>query len=179
MRSPIRIISVSITAVCLSACMFDGNNSYSPYNFGPSEPATTLYPEGYDTTQFNQQPIEKASSSGNVVVPQSYHVGMGAPQSSKDVDKSWVNSQNPESYTIEMADSDKASAVANVLYKAPKSERTAEIKTSNDHYKGLYGTYPTYEAAQEKLNSLPSDLKQNAGIKTWKQVQHDIYTPRN
>lgn len=171
----IRIISLSIGAVCLSACMMDGTSNYSNSSPFSSEAPPMLYPEGYDAT-VDSTPVERQRPVpiGSVVVPQSYHVGMGAPESAKDVDKNWVDSQNPQSYTIELTHGDKASQVAGVLYKAPKNERTAEVKANNGNYKGLYGTYPTYEAAQEKLNSLPDDIKQNAGIKTWSNVQNEL-----
>jgi len=171
----IRLIGLSAVTLCLSACMIDGTSNYSNISpFGVSEPSTMLYPEGYDAVGGGMPVVQKPIPSSNVVVPQSYHVGMGHPESSKHADKNWVDTQNPQGYTIELANSDKASRVANVLYKAPKTERTAEVKAYNGSYKGLYGSYPTYEAAQAQLNSLPDDLKQNADIKTWSNIQRDL-----
>ncbi|MDP3562542.1 MAG: SPOR domain-containing protein [Legionellaceae bacterium] len=178
MNIPIRILSITLSTLILSACMVDGTDSSSSsfYPFGTSEPSQPmLYPEGYDTViAAPKQESYQPTSSKNVVVPQSYHMSAGSPETSKDVDKNWVASQNPQSYTIELADDSKASRVANTLYKAPKTERSAEVRTQNGNYKGLYGTYPTYEAAQEKLNSLPEDVKQGAGIKAWSNVQRDL-----
>ncbi len=173
----IRILSISLSALSLTACMIDGTDStfFSPFqSSNSSNSSNMLYPDGYETIQPTTSRTEEPVSSSQVVVPQSYHVGLGGPQSSKDVDKNWVNSQNPQAYTIEIAQDPKASYVASTLYKAPKNERTAEVKANNGDYKGLYGSYPSYEAAQEKLNSLPDDLKQHAGIKTWNQVQQDL-----
>ena len=88
-----------------------------------------------------------------------------------------MNSQNSQAFTIELADEEKASQVANTLYKAPKNERMGEVKYQRDgktYYKGLYGSFPSYEAAQQALSALPSDVKQNAGIKKWASVQNGV-----
>lgn len=182
MLKAIRVLIILLSTMYLSACMIDGTSSYSNfngynnlYNYS-NEPM--IYPDSYDTYRaynqnYNSSP-PPAASKETVVVPNSYHVGAGNPTSSKDVDKRWVNSQNPQSYTIELTNDNKASKVAGVLYKAPKNERTAEVKTNKGGYKGLYGSYPTYEAAKEKLNSLPEDIKNNANIKAWGNVQNDI-----
>lgn len=42
------------------------------------------------------------------------------------------------------------------------------------HYKGLYGTYDSQEAAQKALESLPPEIKQGAGIKDWGSVQGNL-----
>ena len=85
--------------------------------------------------------------------------------------------QNAQGYTIELADGDKAAQVAGALYKAPKNQRTAEVKYQQGgktYYKGLYGSYPSYDAAQQALSTLPADVKQKAGIKSWGSVQHGV-----
>ncbi|MDF1757126.1 MAG: SPOR domain-containing protein [Legionellaceae bacterium] len=178
MMKTIKIILISFSAMYLSACMMDGTSmsnfgSYRPYGYSDSQ---MVYPEGYESygsyEQGGYDPERRTESK--VVVPNSYHVGSGNPTPSKDLDKNWVNSQNPQSYTIELANDRKPSKVAGVLYKAPKNERSAEVKTSSGSYKGLYGSYPTYEAAQEKLNSLPDNVKKGAGIKSWGSVQNDV-----
>lgn len=99
------------------------------------------------------------------------------PTSHKDLDSQWVKSQNAQSYTIELADSDKASQVAGQLYKAPKTDRRAQVKyyqNGKTAYKGLYGSYSSYEEAEKALNNLPADLKQGANIKHWSAVQSNI-----
>jgi hypothetical protein len=171
----IRIITISLATTYLSACMIDGTSrlsSFSPYNYSDTP---MVYPDSYDMYGSSQQNYNtQPEPSREVVVPNSYHVGQGSPESSKNLDRTWVNSQNPQSYTIEIARDRKPSTVARALYKVPKSERSAEVKTTNGNYKGLYGSYPTYEAAQEKLNSLPDNVKQGAGIKSWGNVQSDV-----
>ncbi len=76
-----------------------------------------------------------------------------------------------------MADGEKASQVAQTLYKAPKNDRMAQIKyqrNGKDYYKGLYGSYDSPEAAQKALDALPPDIKQGAGIKNWSNVQGNL-----
>jgi hypothetical protein len=176
MLTKFNALPLSICILSLSACTFDGTSPSTYYQGNASE--TSLYPEGYEGVGgYNVQsmPDERVH---DVVVPESYHVSTyGSPTPSKDLDKNWVTSQNPQSYTIELAQSDKASQVAGTLYKAPKNEHTAEVKSQRygkTYYQGLYGTYSSYEAAQQALNSLPEDLKQNAGIKTWGSVQSTV-----
>lgn len=174
MLTNIRLLSVGLCIMSLSACMIDGSNNATDYSTYQAQPST-LYPDGYDTTVGYSQPIE---SKKGVVVPESYHVSTyGSPVSAKDVDRTWVASQNPQSYTIEIADDEKASRVAGALQQTPKNEHTAEVKYQRNGqtaFKGLYGTYPSQEAAQQALSTLPADVKQNASVKTWGTVQNNI-----
>ena len=139
-----------------------------------------IYPDSYDSynSQYENGQYPNStppSPSGTVVVPESYHVGAtGRPTSAKDMDKNWIKKQNPSSYTIELANDSKPARVAGVLYKAPKNERSAEVRTNSGGYTGVYGTYPTYEAAMQKLNSLPEDVKKDAKIKSWGSVQSSV-----
>lgn len=174
MLTQTRIVCLSLCIVNLPACMTAEHHDYSnsqSYDYR----ASPLYPEGYDNTVVYSSPYE---SPKEIMVPESYHVGATqSPITSKDMDKSWVSSQSPMGYTIELADGEKAAHVAGVLEKAPKSEHMAEVKYQRDgkaYYKGLYGTYPNYEAANKALSTLPDDLKQRAGIKTWGSVQQNI-----
>lgn len=177
MLTKTRIVSISLCVVSLSGCMLDGTNNtsyrsdYPTYDYQPSP----LYPESSDNVSYYGPPAE---SKNNIVVPESYHVGsVHSPTASRDVDKTWVNGQNPQSYTIEIADGEKASQVAGKLQRAPKNERMAEIKYQRGgkaYYKGLYGSYPSYDAAQQALSALPDDVKQNAGIKNWGSVQNNL-----
>jgi len=167
-----RILVVSLGVVSLSACMTDNIGSYD--NNLNTYQGSYLYPEGYD----NAGDVNQVSSKQTVVVPESYHVSaLHGPTSPKDLDKTWIDSQNPQSYTIELADSDKPSQVASALSKAPKNEHMAEVKYQNQgktYYKGLYGTYPSYDAAQQALKVLPDDVKQGAGVKAWENVQRSV-----
>ncbi|MFI4919644.1 MAG: SPOR domain-containing protein, partial [Legionellales bacterium] len=110
-----------------------------------------------------------------VVVPESYHVGAyHSPVSFKDMDQSWVSRQNPQGYTIEIADDAKASEVARKLYNTPKNDRMAQVQYQRNgrvYYKGVYGTYSSSDAAQKALDALPPDIKQGAGVKTWSSIQ--------
>ena len=168
-----RTLGIVICVLSLSACTSYSPGEYSDnQNYAPQ--GTLLYPEGYDSRVYSETYQEKKS----VVVPETYHVGAyHSPTPHTDRDREWVNGQNSQGYTIELADGDKASQVANTLLNAPKSERMAEVKYQRDgktYYKGLYGTYPTYEAAAQALSTLPTEVKQKASVKTWGSVQSGV-----
>ncbi len=171
MLNKYKIVSLLVCVSSLSACTSmnqESSTTYQPYAYDGAQ----LYPEGYEGSAYSSE------EKHQVVVPESYHVGAEhSPAPPKDVDRAWINQQNSQGYTIELADGDKASQVANTLYKAPKQERMAEIKYQREgktYYKGLYGTYSSHEAAEQALSSLPPDVKQNAGIKTWGSVQSGV-----
>ena len=176
MLTKLRILSVFLCAASLSACMIDdaqnNTSNYQSYNYQN----TPLYPEGYDNTMVYMD--QTATPSHDVVVPESYHVGAyQSPRPPKDLDRAWVNNQPSQNYTIEIADGENAAHVAGSLQKAPKSEHMAEVKYQRGgkaYYKGLYGTYPSAEAAQQALSALPEDIKQNAGVKTWGSIQQGV-----
>ena len=175
MLTKTRIICVSLCVVNLSSCMTGGQHDYGnsqSYDYQTSP----LYPDGYDNTVVYSNNVYETQQE--VMVPDSYHVeATQSPVSSKHIDKSWVSSQNPMGYTIQIADDEKASHVAGILQKAPKNEHMAEVKYQRDgkvYYEGLYGTYPTSEAASKALSALPDDIKQAAGIKTWGSVQQTV-----
>jgi septal ring-binding cell division protein DamX len=175
MLNKMKLISVGIGLAGLSACATNNSADYTyyqPYNYNAE--VTNYYPTAYDSTMYTDYYSEKKQ----VQVPDSYHVGIShSPTSHKNVDSEWVRSQNSQNYTIELTDGDKASQVANTLQKVPKNQRTAEIQYQRDgktYYKGLYGTYPSYEAAQQALGALPADIKDKAGVKTWSNVQRTV-----
>ncbi|MFZ4077344.1 MAG: SPOR domain-containing protein [Legionellaceae bacterium] len=171
-----KTIAITVCLASLSACSTFNTDTYnSNYSNYRNQPALQLYPEGYENTQVY---AATATEKKAVVVPESYHVGTyQAPASFKDRDISWVSSQNPQGYTIELADGEQAAEVAGALQKAPKNERMAEVKYQNQgkaYYKGVYGSYPSFDAAQQALNSLPEDVKKSAGVKTWGSVQSSV-----
>lgn len=169
----IKNMGISLAVMSLTGCMLNGTPSqekYVPYSTYENS-SNMLYPDSYETIS---TPRDEPVSSGKVTVPQSYHMSMGTPETSKNLDKSWVSNQSPQAYTIQLVTDSKASRVANVLYKAPKQERSAEVKTTQGTYTGVYGTYPSYEAAAAQLNALPEDVKQGASVTTWGQVQRDL-----
>lgn len=166
----------------LSACTMVDDTTYVNYQTATPSPIYT-----YDQTQYYSQAYGGESGnykenyyqgSGNVSVPESYHVGsVRSPQRAKDSDHSWVVNQNPQAYTIEIADDPKAAAVAGKLYQLPKNNRQAEIRYQRNgtpYYKGLYGSYSSQEEAQKALDSLPPDAKQGAGIKNWGSIQSNV-----
>ncbi|MFC3909468.1 SPOR domain-containing protein [Legionella dresdenensis] len=170
-----------ISGLCL--CLMAGCTMVDDDNMGSNYPA--YQPYNYNDMQYQNYNVTidytnqtQPEYGRNAKVPDSYHVGAyHSPTPAKDVDRQWVNSQNPQGYTIEIADSEKASHVAKQLYKAPKKDRMAEIKYNRNgkaHYKGLYGSYNSKEEAQEALNSLPDDIKQGAGVKNWGNVQTNV-----
>lgn len=172
MAMKIGLLSAWGTIACLSACSTTHPPVVSydqPYHY----PQTELYPDSYEGTGPNAY-----QEKGPVVVPESYHVGATvSPTPHTDRDRDWVNNQKTDGYTIELANGDKASQVANTLFKAPKNQRTAEIKYQKDgktYYRGLYGTYPTSEAAEEALKSLPPDVAKDAGVQPWSNIQSSV-----
>ncbi|WP_242601953.1 SPOR domain-containing protein [Legionella yabuuchiae] len=171
MRSKIRVVTVISAVLILNACTSynpHGYMNYQTYTWG-GEP---LYPESYDAS-YTSRDYEQEKKP--VVVPETYHVGAyHSPARAKDRDRNWVQSQSPSNYTIELAEGDKASKVAGTLVKAPKTDRRAQIRYEQNgttRYKGLYGSYPTYEAAKQALNTLPDDVRAGAKIESWGSVQ--------
>ncbi|MGQ3891294.1 SPOR domain-containing protein [Legionella sp. CNM-4043-24] len=176
-------LSLVACAAALSSCAMTNETSYTDYQ---------SMPYVYDQTQYYSQSYGSMSgysmSTGGsydeyrpkpaVNVPDSYHVGAyGSPQRAKDSDRNWVVNQNPQAYTIEVADDQKPSVVAGKLYKIPKTDRMGEVKYQRNgtpYYKGLYGSYSSQEEAQKALDALPPDIKQGAGIKNWGSVQSNI-----
>ncbi len=177
MNNKIKLLFVGISICNLSSCMVykDYNKvSYRTYAYDQ----TQLYPQA-DYRMYNYGYVNQNTPvQGNVNVPDSYHVGeYHSPVSFKDRDRNWVSSQNPQGYTIQVADDEKASRVAQKLYKAPKNDRMAQIKyqrNGKSYYKGVYGTYSSQEAAQKALDELPPDIKQGAGVTPWGNIQNNL-----
>ncbi|KGP63032.1 hypothetical protein EP47_00610 [Legionella norrlandica] len=174
MNTRIKYLALSIFVMNLSSCMVYEDtytSGYQVYTYDYSQ----LYPQTYYTMHNDSYDYRPAQG---VVVPDSYHVGeYHSPVSFKDRDKSWVHNQNPQGYTIELADDEKAALVAQKLYKAPKNDRMAQVRYHRNgkaYYKGLYGTYDSPEAAQKALESLPPEVKQGAGIKNWGSIQGNL-----
>lgn len=163
--------ALGICVLGLSSCMLnDPDLDAPPYQTYDS---TILFQQNSVETEVNYRAQE-----GRVNVPESYHVGQfHMPASFKDRDKTWVSSQNPNGYTIEIADGDKATQVAQKLYQTPKTDRAAQIQYQQQgkvYYRGVYGTYPDAASAQKALDALPAQVKQGAGIKNWSSVQKDL-----
>lgn len=176
MNNKINLSLVVLCALTLSSCNTDSeyinyptysySNINQPYNINSYNMVSTDYKYNSDYQYREKQEVR---------VPDSYYVGeYHSPVSFKDRDQTWVNSQNPQGYTIELTEGEKASQVAQVLYKAPKNDRMAQVKYDRDgktHYKGVYGTYKSAEEAQKALNSLPAEIKGGASVINWSSVQ--------
>lgn len=170
MNNKNKLLVVSLCVVGLSSCssMFEesGYSSYQGYSYDQS-----VVQDGQMQPGAYGEQVEKKG----VEVPNSYHVGVNrAPVSPKNVDKNWVNSQNPMGYTIEVADDEKPSNVASRLQQMPATDRKAEVKYKKGgktYYKGVYGTYNSYQDAKKAYDALPADVKANARVKNWGSVQ--------
>lgn len=180
-----RLFVLGLCCIIMSACgtmKSQGGYSYetsgSYYGSNTDYNSFLLSPYTYNSSandDYSTYQNSPASGGEGVIVPETYHVGSDhAPIPAKNRDRTWVTEQNPQGYTIEIADGDKASQVASKLVQAPKKERAAEVqyfRNGGQYYKGLYGSYSTHEAAQQALDALPDNLKQQAGIKSWRDVQ--------
>lgn len=176
MANTIRTISIVLCAASLGACMSYNPNGYMNYQSYTYE-GEPIYPESFDGN-FSHQDYrqQQQRQSRPVIVPETYHVGAyHSPRRAKDRDRTWVDRQNPQGYTIEIAEGNKASSVARKLQKAPKTDRMAQIRyqrNGQSYYKGLLGSYSSYDAAQKAYNELPADVKQGAKIQSWGSVQN-------
>lgn len=177
MKTTAKMTALAAILCGLTSCMAYEDSGYSYHGYAYDQ--TTYYPD----TQYREgQVVNGAVTTGEVKqpvqVPETYHVGSyHSPQGHKSRDRNWVNGQNPQGYTIELADDENAASVAGKLNAAPKKDRMAQVKYSKGgktHYKGLYGSYESYEAAQKAYNELPPELKQGAGVKNWGSVQGNV-----
>ncbi|CAM2804267.1 SPOR domain-containing protein [Legionella worsleiensis] len=175
MGSQIKYLFLGLCIVNLSSCMVYDEYTTASYQTYTDD-RIQMYPQmDYRMYQYRYQ---NTPTQSGVNVPDSYHVGAyHSPVSFKDRDKTWVNGQNPQGYTIMVAEDEKASRVAQKLYKAPKNDRMAQIKYQRNgkaYYRGLYGTYDSQEAAQKALDALPPEIKQGAGVTNWSNVQNTM-----
>lgn len=170
----VQFLTICLCTSGLTACLSDQQNYYTMYS--------TNQPYKYQNTQFYPQAYDGTANYGEFTpgsreasVPESYYTGLyHSPASHRDLDRNWVNNQNPNGYTIQLGESEKASQVAGKLYKAPKKDRMAEVKCNRDgknYYKGVYGSYNNYQEAQQALNNLPPELRQSAEIRNWSSIQ--------
>lgn len=168
------ILGISLLAACTG--IKEPDSDYTPYQSYTYNEASWYSPNANYSNVMDDNYQQKADSS--VKVPDSYHVGaFHSPMKAKDRDRNWVNQQNSQGYTIEIADDEKAAQVAKKLYQIPKNEPMAEInyeRSGKRYYKGLYGSYHSLDEAQRALNALPEDVKQGAGIKNWGNVKSNL-----
>jgi hypothetical protein len=174
MSNVIKHSTIIISLLALCACSNYGPTALSDYQTHIDQ-STDLYPEGYENAgSYADYPAAKQP----VAVPESYHVShYRAPVRPQDADKQWVSSQDATHYTIELADDEKPASVANTLLSVPKTDRGAEVRYQQGDktfYKGVYGSYPSKEAAEQALNNLPNDVKAKAQVKDWGNIQSHL-----
>lgn len=155
----------------LAACTTNNPNGYTNYQTY-TDHGIELYPQGYEDGP-SEANLQMFKIRNQVSVPQTYYAGEGTPVRHDTVDKSWTAMQHANDYTIQIKEAEKPAEVAKTLLETPKEERTAQIKSENNgkvSYKGLYGSYPTIEAAEEAKKKLPASLQSEAQIITWSKV---------
>lgn len=178
MNKHIKYALLGLGALSLSSCALMDNSTGTSLTYpayATPDDNLAYMQNNYGSFEKNYKYNEVTPPKQNVVVPDTYHVGdMRSPVSFQDRDQSWVENQNPQAYTVELAEGDKAAKVAQTLYKAPKNERMAQVKYQQDgkeYYRGVYGTYSSAAEAQKALEALPSELKGNAQVKSWGSIQ--------
>ena len=180
MNNNIKFAVLGVCVLSISSCaMMDnstGKNLYYPA-YAYYDDSQAYWRNSYRMPySYNYKYYESSRSKQEVVVPDSYHVGdMRSPISFKDREQVWVSNQNPQAYTIELAEGDKAAKVAQTLYKTPKNERMAQVRTQRDgkdYYQGVYGSYNSAAEAQKALDALPPELKSGARVKNWGSIQN-------
>lgn len=177
MNNKTRVVVLGVSLLGMVSCSSldeEVSSDYPSYAYTFND-KRMVYPQNdYSMSQYTYTP----QATESVEVPDSYHVGAyHSPVSFKDRDRDWVKNQNPQKYTIELADGDKAAQVAKKLYKTPKNDRMGQVqyyKNGKTYYKGLYGSYDSPEAAQKALNAMPSDIKSGAQVKNWGNVQGSV-----
>lgn len=177
MKKNVEFLVMGLCVIHLTACQMHDDREYIVYQPDAGE-AYRFYPQAnYSLNDAMNYKTVNQSNQG-VEVPDSYHVSAyHSPVSFKDRDKNWVSNQNPQGYTIELADDEQAALVAQKLYKTPKNDRMAQVPYQRQgklYYKGLYGSYESQEAAQKALDSLPPEVRRNAGVKNWSSVQNHL-----
>lgn len=170
---------VGLCALGVSSCVIVDNRTsddlYYPA-YATYDNSQLYMQSNYSNSSYNYKYNYSIQPKQDVVVPDSYHVGeVRSPVSFQDRDSVWVSSQNPQAYTIELANGDKASKVAQVLYKAPKNDRRAQVKYQRygkNYYRGVYGSYHSAAEAQKALDALPVDIRNGATVTRWDRVQN-------
>lgn len=184
----IKTLTLCVCSLGLFGCFTDGtsswdgdsswdgtaNDGYFIMQSGPSNHYENS--EGYNSSYDSYLSIPDTETAPGVVVPRSYHLDgfTNTPPTAKEEDKNWVNEQNRNGYTIQVSKDTKPAPVASKLQQMPKNERSVEVRTQSGSYIGLHGSYPSREAAEQQLNSLPPSVKENAKIKNWQTIKTEV-----
>jgi septal ring-binding cell division protein DamX len=97
-----------------------------------------------------------------------------AQMSAKHIDLAWVNQQEPNDLTILVKSDQNPLNVSQSLINIPKDKRTAAIKYQSNgqaQYAGVYGSYSDPSEAQQALEKLPQNLRTEAKVVNWHQIQ--------
>lgn len=176
---------IAATCVSLSSCQLPSSMTdvwSDDWNGHVNAQENTQQPPKLYGTPTTTTTVKKGEGNVNttptskVVMPPSYYLAKGKPVSHQSSDKAWVSNQEATGYTVELA-SGTAPAVAQTLQNAPKDARMAQVQYDSNGqpvYVGVYGTYPTQEAAQAAVAKLPSNLQSSATVQPWSNIQDKI-----
>lgn len=175
----LRMLMLIVLAALLSACSWSGwfspnyqsnrngssgNNYYHPYDYG------TDTAHSYKRDAPRSRPFRPPAPS--------YHFAVTpTPQKHTTVDKDWIHSQHGTGYTIQVADDNDPSRVADVLHKAPKTGRMTQYKYKDGEttrYGGTVGSYATKEEAEQAMQRLPETMRGTATVQQWDGIQSKV-----
>ena len=162
----IKFSFIAIMISFLNACSWDMPDSPTKEMVYPID-----NPYQYDEVLMHQEATPLPTFVKTAEVPQTQ-------VSAKNVDIEWIRKQNPSNYTIMIASNDKPLIISNALMEVPKNQRSAAVKYERNgktYYTGVYGNYMDEAAAKESLSQLPSDVRQEASVIRWGQVQNLNY----
>lgn len=129
-------------------------------------PINNPYPEEDMNSYQEARPLPKFVKTAEV--PQT-HI------SAKNIDNQWITAQNPESYTIMLIAKEQPLVISQELMEIPKNQRSAAVKYERFgkvYYTGVYGNFNDAQQAQQSLESLPSNLREQAQVVQWNKVQN-------
>ncbi len=181
-------ILLASTALSLSSCQLPSSVSdVWPENWSDEasqkqtqkQTSQQTAPSSSPNTTSSETPAFKAhiKPTSKVVVPPSYYLAKGQPVSHQTSDNTWIEKQDASGYTIQLTSNSSAPTVAKTLQQAPKDARMAQVQYDNNgqaEYIGVYGSYPTQEAAQAALAKLPQNLQSAASVKSWSNIQDKV-----
>jgi SPOR domain len=183
---------IKLTGLVIAASLLAGCNIFGPMEHYPSTYRTD---PSYDDIRVPNVQYRRNSSRhyyryyGNRGHQRGYHYSPGVrrapgpsyhfanggkPVNHKERDVNWIRSQSPEGYTIELASDKKPASVAKTIHKSPKDARRAQFRTYENGeatHRGVYGSYQSREAAQKALKKLPANVRGQAQVKQWQNLQ--------